>query len=115
MSLIRGVQCNIPFISRDELIAADVIPALISCLEFPEVRVQRTAADALSAMGVDVAVRSQFLSNGGVAALLPLLLSPHTPLVTSALGTIRVIAQSKEVAQELCAKGLVSLSLNIIF
>lgn len=71
---------------------------------------QRTAADALSAMGVDAAVRAQFLSNGGVAALLPLLLSPHTLLVTSALGTIRVNAQSREVAQEFCAKGSVSLS-----
>lgn len=85
--------------------AADVIPALVSCLEFGEVTVQRTAADALSALGVDGAIRAQFLSSGGVASLLPLLLSPHTPLVTSALGTIRVSAQSREVAQEFCAKG----------
>lgn len=91
--------------------AADVIPALVSCLEFGEDTVQRTAADALSTMGVDAAARAQFLSSGGVAALLPIILSPHVPLVTSALGTIRATAQSREVAQEFCAKGSVSLPL----
>ena len=95
---------------RDELMAADVVPTLVSCLEFSDITVQTSAAEALAAMATDTGVRGQFLSSGGVSLLLPLLLSPHGPLVTSALGLVRASAQSMEVAKEFCARGYVSPS-----
>ena len=96
-------------IYRDELLGSDVMPALVSCLEFSDVTVQTSAAEALAAMATDTVARGQFLSSGGVSSLLPLLLSPHTPLVTSALGLIRASAQSMDVAKEFCARGYVPL------
>ena len=101
------------FTYREELIAAEVIPALVSCLEFAEVAVQRSAAEALAVMGTDSAARTQFLTSGGVVSSLPLLSSASTALLTSALCLLHSVAQSPEVAQEFCGKGCV-LSFSLL-
>ena len=81
------------------------MPALVSCLEFSDIMVQKSVAEALAAISTDTEAQGQFLSSGGVSSLLLLLTSPHTLLVTLALGLIRDIAQSMEVAKEFCARG----------
>jgi hypothetical protein len=96
-------------LAREELSAAEVVPALVSCLEFADVAVQRSAAEALAAMGTDSAGRSQFLASGGVASCLPLLSSASPALLTSALSLLRSMARSLEVAQEFCGNGALQL------
>ena len=92
---------------REELAAAEVVPALVLCLGFTEVKVQKSAADALAAMATDSSARVQFLSSGGVASSLPLLQSTDHALLTSALCLVRAVGQSTTVAQEFCGAGSV--------
>lgn len=84
---------------------AEVIPALVECLKFTEVTVQKSAAEALAVMATDSTARIKFLSSGGVASTIPLLLSTNQSLVNSALCLVHSSAHSTEVAQEFCGKG----------
>lgn len=92
----------------------EAIAALVSCLEFEEIEVQRSACEALTMMSLDSEARKQFLSSGGVALCLPLLSSANPGLLTSALYLVHSMAQCSELAQEFSGSGyIIPISLSL--